>query len=186
MKGAISPLFHNIFNICLTSRVQLHLHLLNAVVRFIFFSSLQIWYDEVRISRNIFESPLEFEITRVDCTMPISSHFTEDKQKIQFTHNVQCRYIFSKRDCFCKMASLVSESLSKLRLHCEKGGESFEPAHSKTYNKTYVTSKGSDQLVHPPSMARVLIYPSLDSLEAVEGICYQQTLIRLWRCTGWS
>ena len=33
-----------------------------------------------------------------------------------------------------------------------------------------VTSKDSDQPVHPPSMARVLVYPSLDSLEAVEGI----------------
>ena len=72
-KGAISPLFHNIFNICLTSRVQLHLHLLNAVVRFIFSSSLQIWYVEVRISRSIFESPLKFEITRVDCSYIIPS-----------------------------------------------------------------------------------------------------------------
>ena len=66
-RGEIAPLFHNIFNICLTSRVQLHIHLLNAVVRFIFSSSLQIWYVEVQISRSIFESPLEFEITRVDC-----------------------------------------------------------------------------------------------------------------------
>ena len=33
-----------------------------------FFSSiLQPWYVEVRISRSISESPLEFEITRVDC-----------------------------------------------------------------------------------------------------------------------
>ena len=31
-KGAISPLFHNIFNISLTSRVQLHIYLLNVVV----------------------------------------------------------------------------------------------------------------------------------------------------------
>ena len=38
--GAISPLFHNIFNICLTSRVQLHIHLFNAVVRFIVFLTL--------------------------------------------------------------------------------------------------------------------------------------------------
>ena len=30
--GAISPLFHNIFNISLTSRVQLHIYLLNEVV----------------------------------------------------------------------------------------------------------------------------------------------------------
>ena len=33
----------------------------------------------------------------------------------------------------------------------------------------HVTSKDSDQPVHPPSMARVLVHPSLDSLEAVEG-----------------
>ena len=28
---------------------------------------MQIWYVEVRISRIISESPLDFEITRVDC-----------------------------------------------------------------------------------------------------------------------
>ena len=33
------------------------------------FSSLsQLWYVEVRISRSVSVSPLEFEITRVDCT----------------------------------------------------------------------------------------------------------------------
>ena len=62
-----SPLFHNIFNISLTSRVQLLTYLLNVVVRIIFSSILQPWYVEVRISRSISESPLEFEITRVDC-----------------------------------------------------------------------------------------------------------------------
>ena len=77
-RGEIAPkeqflLFHNIFNICLTSRVQLHIHLLNAVVRFIFSSSLQIWYVEVRISRSILESPLEFEIMRADCILSLSS-----------------------------------------------------------------------------------------------------------------
>ena len=45
----------------------------------------------------------------------------------------------------------------------------FESAQDKTYNKTCVTSKDTDQPVHPPSMARVLVYPSLDSQEAVEG-----------------
>ena len=35
--GAISPLFHNIFNISLTSGVRLHTHLLNVAVRFFFF-----------------------------------------------------------------------------------------------------------------------------------------------------
>ena len=71
-RGEIAPkeqflLFSTIFSIYLTSRVQLHIYLLNVVVRIIFFSILQIWYDEVRISRSITESPLEFEITRVDC-----------------------------------------------------------------------------------------------------------------------
>ena len=36
------------------------------VVRF-FFSILEIWYVELRVSRCISESPLEFEITRADC-----------------------------------------------------------------------------------------------------------------------
>ena len=47
----------------------------------------------------------------------------------------------------------------------------FEPSHGKTYSKTFVTSKDPDQLVHPSSMARVLVYPSLVSQEAVEGTC---------------
>ena len=62
---SISPLFYNIFNISLTSY---YIYLLNVVVRMICSSILQIWYVEVRISRSISESPLEFEITRVDCT----------------------------------------------------------------------------------------------------------------------
>ena len=32
-----------------------------------FSSNQKIWYVEVRISRSVSESPLEFEITRVDC-----------------------------------------------------------------------------------------------------------------------
>ena len=51
----------------LTSKVQLPTSLLNVVNRIIFSSILQIWYVELRISRSISESPLEFEITRVDC-----------------------------------------------------------------------------------------------------------------------
>ena len=33
----------------------------------------------------------------------------------------------------------------------------------KTYNKTCVTNKDTDQPLHPPSMAMVLVYASLDS-----------------------
>ena len=52
----------------------------------------------------------------------------------------------------------------------------YEPAHDKTYNMTCMTSKDRSAL-SPSIMARFLVYPSLDSLEAVEGTCYQQ---RLW------
>ena len=66
-RGAVSPLFHNIFHISLTSRVQLHINLLNMVVWIIFSSIFKIWYVEVRRSLSISESPFEFEISRVDC-----------------------------------------------------------------------------------------------------------------------
>ena len=46
----------------------------------------------------------------------------------------------------------------------------------KTYNKTCVTSKDSDQPVRPPSIAKVLVHLSLASPEAVEGTCDQQRL----------
>ena len=51
-----------------------------------------------------------------------------------------------------------------------------EPVHDKNYNNTRVTVKDSDQLVHPSSMARVLVYPSLDSPMAVEGTSYKRRL----------
>ena len=56
----------------------------------------------------------------------------------------------------------------------------YEPARDKTYNRTirHVSlSKDSGYIVHLPGMARVLVYPSLDSLESVEGTCDKQ---RLW------
>ena len=36
---------------------------------------------------------------------------------------------------------------------------SYKPEHDKTYSKICVTSKGSHQPVHPPSLARILIHP---------------------------
>ena len=47
--------------------------------------------------------------------------------------------------------------------------ETYEKAHDETYNKSSVNSKDSDEPVHPPSMAMVLVYPSLDSPEVVEA-----------------
>ena len=40
-------------------------------------------------------------------------------------------------------------------------------------NRICVTSKDSDQPVHPPNIAGVIVCPSLDSPEAVEGTCDQ-------------
>ena len=41
----------------------------NVVVQIIFSSILHIWYVEAQITRSISENPLDFEITRVDCTL---------------------------------------------------------------------------------------------------------------------
>ena len=41
----------------------------------LFFSLSQLWYVEVRISRNVSVSPLEFEITRVDCISDAAKAF---------------------------------------------------------------------------------------------------------------
>ena len=52
----------------------------------------------------------------------------------------------------------------------------YEPARDKNYNNTCVTNKNSDQPVHPPSIARVLVYPAGDSPEAVESTYDQRRL----------
>ena len=57
-----------------------------------------------------------------------------------------------------------------------KGWKLYEAADNKTYNKICMTSRDTDQPVRPLSTARVFIYPSLDSPEAVEGTCDQQSL----------
>ena len=54
--------------------------------------------------------------------------------------------------------------------------KTYESAHDKTYSKTCVISTDIDQPVHPPNVKRVLVYPSLDCLEAEEGTCNQQRL----------
>ena len=60
--GAFSPLFHNIFNISVIWESNSRFILLKVVVRLIvFLSSANL------ICRSVSESPLDFEITRVDC-----------------------------------------------------------------------------------------------------------------------
>ena len=52
----------------LTSGVKLHIHLLNVVVRFIvFLISATLIFRDTDISK-CSERPLEFEMTRVDCS----------------------------------------------------------------------------------------------------------------------
>ena len=56
---------------------------------------------------------------------------------------------------------------------CFEGKDTYKPAVDKTYS---VTRKDSTQPVQPPSTAGVLVNPSLDSLETVEGNFDQQRL----------
>ena len=120
--GAISPLFHNIFNISLTSKVQLPISLLNVVNQIIFSSILQTWYVELRISRSISESPLEFEITRVDCISQniLSQMFdviqfdsalhTREHQNISDTNwnsRPDCIHSFTWQQVFCFLFTLI-------------------------------------------------------------------------------
>ena len=74
-------------------------------------------------------------------------------------------------------ADVINAVRVKSKGRTNKIGTTNEPARDKTYKKTCITSKDSDQPVHPLSMATVLVYPSLDSLGAVDDTCYQQ---RLW------
>ena len=66
-KGEIAPnfCFPQYFNISLTSGVKLYIQLSNVYVRFIF----PQFCESGRISQGyISESPLDFEIMRVDCS----------------------------------------------------------------------------------------------------------------------
>ena len=81
-SGAISPLFHNIFSISLTQyfqyisnvRSQITYSFVKSGCLIYVFLNLQFWYIEVWISQSISESPLDFEIMRVNCIcMPLLS-----------------------------------------------------------------------------------------------------------------
>ena len=69
----------------------------------------------------------------------------------------------------CLYVTQLPGSVKNLISQSVRWNEQNEPAH---YNKTCVTIK----LVPPPSMARVLLNPSLDSLEAVDSTYDQQRL----------
>ena len=97
-----------------------------------------------------------------------------------------CDFTFYFED-YCRMRCLISVHTvchsssnfldttlaGKLVLFIFYGNYGKELRCPNTYGKYGTirsgTSKDSDQPLHPPSMARVLLYPSLDSFEAVEG-----------------
>ena len=67
-SGAISPLFHNIFNISLTSGVKLHILFMKFGCKiYLFLNSSNLICRGTDISKYFRES--DFEITRVDCTV---------------------------------------------------------------------------------------------------------------------
>ena len=92
-RGEIAPKdfssFPQYFEYISNLVVKLDIHLWNVVVRFIFSSVMQILYVEVRISGIILESPLGFEITRVDCS-DLSTIF------LIYSHTLLTLSIFSK------------------------------------------------------------------------------------------
>ena len=71
---------------------------------FSFSSILQIWYVEVRISRSISESHLEFEITRIDCTC-----------------HTKANLLFQLNDKF-----MAIENVNKMILKCAKSFSTAE------------------------------------------------------------
>ena len=81
------------------------------VNQIIFSSILQTWYVELRISRSISESPLEFEITRVDCSYNCAS--------IPSSHNKITQSLelsFGKRSC--KWSKLYCNLLAGKKIIC--------------------------------------------------------------------
>ena len=65
--GEIAPLFHNIFYISLISGVKLHIICKMWLFDLFFPQPCKSDILEVLMSRSISESPLDFEITGVDC-----------------------------------------------------------------------------------------------------------------------
>ena len=63
------------------------------VVRFIFSSILQIQFVEVRISWSSSESPLDFEITIVDCNSACNIHYDYRNSRWQSCVRLNCRIV---------------------------------------------------------------------------------------------
>ena len=72
------------------------------LIELVFSSILQIWYVEVRISRSISESPLEFEITRVDSNSLFPNEVVTMPGRIYQTQHI-------KQDLSVATATIVLE-----------------------------------------------------------------------------
>ena len=132
-RNCSSPLFHNIFNISLTSRDQLHIKLLNVVVQIIFSSILQCWYFEVQISRSISESPLEFEIMSINCMFQwrnkrylLGTSYLEHWPWINF-HNLKSTFIILNQLSWKYLCLFCVCNRYKYDLPCSKFELDFSP-----------------------------------------------------------
>ena len=80
-KGAISPLFHNIFSIFLSSEGKLPIHLLNGVVRFIvFLTSATLIFRGTDISKCFRESR---RVRDNESRLYNHKHYDDTKQRAQ-------------------------------------------------------------------------------------------------------
>ena len=132
------------------------------LIELVFSSILQIWYVEVRISRSISKSPLEFEITRVDCISSVTSKMKH--YRVLNSCMFRYRYIISN-----PMLSTTSA-----------------PQRQKTYLRRYVPSRDSGQPPHSHSLIRIFIGCILDSQECKLSLMRTtKILIGLHGCGGW-
>ena len=58
------------------------------------------------------------------------------------------------------MLTIKGNTNSTCLRHSSNGVNGIEPVHDKTYNKTCVTSKNTEQPVQLPSTDLILVYPS--------------------------
>ena len=80
------------------------------------------------------------------------NHWTESPEQTVFTQ-IRCHRTWHLIwvCTVCHSSSSISGTSTNIKMDLFK----FEPAHNKTYNKTYATSEDSDQPVHLHSLLRV-------------------------------
>ena len=113
--GAISPLFHNIFNISLSSGVKFHIYLLNVVVKYIgFLTSATLIFRGTDISK-CYRGPLGI---RYNESRPYLSHpFAKWKDFFfyQLMEN-SCTFVFNANSV--DQDQRLRSAASDLGLHC--------------------------------------------------------------------